>query len=392
MEIEPLRPHPQPKGRELLYSLLGVSTLALTFFILDLTLKPQLHSSGADLIEAIQTSRTEGGDVLMYVLSVFCFSIVLIVPVYDYVFNDPVQGFKGIILATHVVYFTNLLKLLYSDPRPYWDYEDVEGVQCSDGWGNPSGHASLSMAVLGYYSLIVTSQKGRGVVVWSACAVFIAFIGLERQYLGVHFYSQLLLGWLLGLSVAFAYFYWDWLPSKLYNASLGISASIYFWVGHVVLCSGIALLIFYLRNPYWDSDWTDNIDDDCNNSISENSAKTKSVIEAANICMAAGFAISLNLCEGFARGNWLLTANTRHFLIRFVLIAVFICSALVGRMLLLPEVPTATGKFFVASGFAFIVGCLLNFALLLASYCGDSAHLDEAPDSENSRLRSGEAS
>jgi hypothetical protein len=79
------------------------------------------------------------------VFSDLSLGLIYAIPALDYLFLDPQRGFKGIMLAIHVVYLTDVLKLLYSDPRPYWKYSDVDGIRCSTGWGNPSGHASISI-------------------------------------------------------------------------------------------------------------------------------------------------------------------------------------------------------------------------------------------------------
>ena len=42
---------------------------------------------------------------------------------------------------------TNLTKLYYHEPRPFWVGPDVEAWHCSTQYGNPSGHAFMSMSM-----------------------------------------------------------------------------------------------------------------------------------------------------------------------------------------------------------------------------------------------------
>jgi len=65
----------------------------------------------------------------------------------------------------------------------------------------PSGHALGSMAVLGVVTVMLLRQRIRrwwAIVVILAAAALIVGIGLSRLYLGVHWTSDVLAGWLLG--------------------------------------------------------------------------------------------------------------------------------------------------------------------------------------------------
>jgi len=387
MEIEPLSPQFSAKRRPLLYALAGACAFAFIFFICDLTLKPNLQDSGAGFIEAIQTSRTKFGDVFFVILSDLSLIIILAFPTIDYLLVDSLSGFKGIALALHIIYFTDILKMLYSDPRPYWKYDAVDGVKCSGGWGNPSGHASLSMGVLVYYSLRISKAKGKGYIVWSVCVLSLALVGLDRLYLGVHFYSQLMLGWALSLCFTLAYVFYDPLVTRLYNASLYLFQSISFWVVHMAVTSGVTLLIYFLRDPTWSANWTDNIDEDCDKDISKNSTETESIVEAAAICFVAGLAVSLYFCDQIGKRNWLISTSLRHSIIKVIFVVLFAGSFLAARVFFLGYIPTSTGKFFVSAILSFISGALVNFGILISSFFANEAYVSTLRDSPNESLR-----
>ncbi|GAC57539.1 hypothetical protein GOHSU_21_00310 [Gordonia hirsuta DSM 44140 = NBRC 16056] len=71
-----------------------------------------------------------------------------------------------------------------------------------DGLSLPSGHAMMSTVVLGLTAMILfqlyPSVRARPAVLLAA-PVLIVLIGLSRVYLGAHWMSDVLLGWLLGL-------------------------------------------------------------------------------------------------------------------------------------------------------------------------------------------------
>ncbi|HEY4651419.1 MAG TPA: phosphatase PAP2 family protein, partial [Pontibacter sp.] len=67
----------------------------------------------------------------------------------------------------------------------------------------PSGHATTAMALFGllaylYYRSSRTKKHFRKIIVWAA-VVLILLVGFSRIYLGVHFLSDVLAGYLLGL-------------------------------------------------------------------------------------------------------------------------------------------------------------------------------------------------
>lgn len=50
----------------------------------------------------------------------------------------------GITLFTVI---TNLMKLLYADPRPFWSSDNIKAFHCSSQYGNPSGHTLFCVAL-----------------------------------------------------------------------------------------------------------------------------------------------------------------------------------------------------------------------------------------------------
>ena len=90
-----------------------------------------------------------------------------------------------------------VLKAVVERPRPALS----EHVVFVNSWSYPSGHSLNSMAALGL--ITVLAVRGRPGVVRVPLAVLGAFlvlvVGFSRVYLGVHWPSDVLAGWLIGV-------------------------------------------------------------------------------------------------------------------------------------------------------------------------------------------------
>src|SRR3989344_363957 len=77
----------------------------------------------------------------------------------------------------------------------------------------PSRHAVMSMVVLGW--LVLKHPKSQ-VLIWGS-GILIVLIGFSRIYLGVHYPSQVLAGWLFGILFLYIFYIVDkrlWSPFK----------------------------------------------------------------------------------------------------------------------------------------------------------------------------------
>lgn len=89
-----------------------------------------------------------------------------------------------------------ILKQVFHRPRPQVVPHTVEVMSASF----PSGHAMVSAVTYGTVAYLV-GRMGRGSfrwVTWSGAALLILLIGLSRMYVGVHYPSDVLAGWLGG--------------------------------------------------------------------------------------------------------------------------------------------------------------------------------------------------
>ena len=86
----------------------------------------------------------------------------------------------------------SLLKLVFVRSRPdLWDPLVQELT-----FSFPSGHAAASMAVA-VVCVFLAWRTSRRVLVVAVSALYVVLVGLSRMYLGVHYPTDILAGWLL---------------------------------------------------------------------------------------------------------------------------------------------------------------------------------------------------
>lgn len=141
-------------------------------------------------------------------------------------------------------WLNGLFKLIFHTPRPYWIDERVAAYSAETGFGMPSGH---SMSAASLWGLMARLFKHRWFTV--AAVVVIFLIGLSRIYLGMHFLSDVLVGWLLGALLLLAYIrlekpVLDWIKKKNVEQQLS-----------VILTSSLFILILGLGVLYLLRNW-----------------------------------------------------------------------------------------------------------------------------------------
>lgn len=93
---------------------------------------------------------------------------------------------------------TSILKAVIARPRP----PVAQRLVTEHEWSFPSGHATQSVALYGALLVLVVAGSGRGTrtVGWCAGALIALVVGWTRIYLGVHWFSDVLGGWMIGAS------------------------------------------------------------------------------------------------------------------------------------------------------------------------------------------------
>lgn len=125
-----------------------------------------------------------------------------------------------LIASVSVNYF---VKLWFAGPRPYWVSADVKAYSVESSFGIPSGHAQNAVDVWG-----IIASGIRKPWAWVAAFALAFLIGFSRLYLGVHFVHDVVVGWLIGFIILWAFLrFWDtlaaWLKAKTFSQQISIA-------------------------------------------------------------------------------------------------------------------------------------------------------------------------
>jgi membrane-associated phospholipid phosphatase len=146
----------------------------------------------------------------------------------------------------------SILKFAIHAPRPYWVSTEILAIHSSNGFGMPSGHSQASTVWL--LASCFLQKKW----FWTVAILLTLCIGLSRVYLGVHFPTQVIAGWVAGITVLLCFIRLEgvissWLKSHhVYRQLLFMLGTTFL----IILAGAIILLI--TRNWDMPADWIRN--------------------------------------------------------------------------------------------------------------------------------------
>lgn len=161
-----------------------------------------MHEWELPLIKALQSIRTQSSDQFFLFINMFdTFLPYLLILAAVWHLKDRRKGFHLACLQSIGPFLYTNLKHLFAEPRPYQLMPNLE-ILGTSGYGFPSGAALSSMITLGFIGFFLHPGKLllRGVTI-----LLILLVGLTRVYLGAHFPSDVIGGWLLGLTTLLCY-------------------------------------------------------------------------------------------------------------------------------------------------------------------------------------------
>jgi membrane-associated phospholipid phosphatase len=139
---------------------------------------------------------------------------------------DRRAGVRLTLLFLFSAYVNSLCKVLVAQPRPFVYDTRVRAIVHAGGYGFPSGHTQGAVVVWGF--LARTFRRPTVIVL---CVFLMLGIPFSRVYLGVHFPTDLLGGYLIGAFILSLFSYLEpylqkWIPSLSLKQILALALGI----------------------------------------------------------------------------------------------------------------------------------------------------------------------
>lgn len=179
---------------------------------------------GIEVIVAIQTIRTPVLDAFFQGVTFLGNAefYLLLAPIVIWCVNYKLGARLGILmlLSSHI---NQALKDTLMQPRPCEPRPEV-CIDQAEGYGLPSGHSQTAVVFWGVIAHWISRAWA-----WVAAILLMLLIGLSRIYLGVHFPTDVLVGWAIGIVILGTY--------------IAVGKRIETWLGGLSLVVQIALAL-----------------------------------------------------------------------------------------------------------------------------------------------------
>jgi membrane-associated phospholipid phosphatase len=167
--------------------------------------KEQILASGIEFIQMLQAWRNP-------VFDFFFKAITLLGNEQFFVLAVPLLWFAlDLKLAKRLSYtiifsaaINEGLKAYFALPRPFVSHPEL-GLVHASGFSLPSGHAQVSAVFWGILALELSRLYPKKKNIWPLALFMIFVVGLSRSYLGVHYPTDIALGWSIGILIALVY-------------------------------------------------------------------------------------------------------------------------------------------------------------------------------------------
>ncbi len=139
---------------------------------------------------------------------------------------DRRAGARLLVLFLLSAYINSVAKVIFSQPRPFEYDSSVKQLVYVGGGGLPSGHTQSAVVVWGYLAAQVNKPQ-----LWVLAGLLMIGIPLSRLYLGVHFPTDLIGGYVIGAVLLVVYLHFapkveSWLAQKPIYWQLAVAISL----------------------------------------------------------------------------------------------------------------------------------------------------------------------
>jgi undecaprenyl-diphosphatase len=153
-----------------------------------------------ELVEALSFLRpiTELGSIWMVTI------VAVLIALAGFAIGPWLHGLLGALVVGIASVANGIVKAVIARERP----DLLEAIVTEPGFSFPSGHSALGMVAWGVLAVLVSrsrfGRRARAAII-AALALLVFLIGVSRIYLGVHYPTDVIAGWVAGGVVVFLY-------------------------------------------------------------------------------------------------------------------------------------------------------------------------------------------
>ncbi|GGB60973.1 membrane protein [Roseibium aquae] len=198
--------HPRSTGMLASALLLLVTIPAFLWLMGEISPGEPMVRADVAILNMFESLRTPTGDHIMITITMLGDGIVvtvltLVVACYLFARKAWRRGTGFLIAMASTALFVPVIKLLLHRSRPMDLYTGA------DAFSFPSGHTTLITVLFGICAVLVAHDRSRWskAGIFTIAAIFIISIGFSRVYLGAHWMSDVLAGFLFGTAMVAAF-------------------------------------------------------------------------------------------------------------------------------------------------------------------------------------------
>jgi undecaprenyl-diphosphatase len=190
-------------------ALVAAGGVALVVLLALLVVSGASHDFDRALIEVIRSpdllgplsflgTVTELGSIWMVTI------VAVLIALVGFAIGPWLHGLLGALVVGIASVANGIVKAVIARDRP----DLLEAIVVEPGFSFPSGHSALGMVAWGVLAVLVSrSRFGRQArtAIIAALVILVFLIGVSRIYLGVHYPTDVIAGWVAGGVVVFLY-------------------------------------------------------------------------------------------------------------------------------------------------------------------------------------------
>jgi membrane-associated phospholipid phosphatase len=271
----------------------GLGFMSILVSLAEVYCEDVLEDTSARFIQALQTADSIVLVYLFVVLEVVTGGVFMLVCFMIYFWSNRYIGAMGVCIGFMSVFLTSFLKMAFAHPRPLWKYAFIKPIKCPSDYGYPSGHAFNSSSIIYFLMYYWLSSSPSSPFKFLLAGLSMLVVFLDRTYLGVHFYFQVVAGFVYSgffISIVLHPIVLKY-SKKLFR---DFKALIYTHLITGILVI-IAFILFKYRNSTIKPAWKEIYKNKCHKDLSYEEAILKNFDECTSIVCVIGFCLGYHL-------------------------------------------------------------------------------------------------